>query len=565
VNGRKLWVLLLLVLLMGGGVGAMVAILAPHRYVQLPQPSQPPPLEFFFNESKPVVFDYLQFLDADGNPVLLLDFNQSVAEYLGDGWGEPEYWGGDEGWVCTAYKNCSLNINPPKDAHFIRLRAACAPVNPYTEWKQLLRNAIRIGVRVNGTITDDGLHVNGTDLTKCISNRFWICYYILKPDADSDKDGIPNCIKIAEKHYRALDLNPRIPEPKPIKTRDNITVIATYVPIWGHHFMKLPDVSPEIKPVVSQIKSLRKDGWTYDNCDPDVWGWHIKQAVEHGIKAFSLTWGNPYWCDGFNLEGGLLRSPYVKYIKFMLMFNFEPYVWKDRFHVGETAGNAAGIITSYAIRNLFDHPSYLRVEDKPAVFLFLAEAIRYSFKDDYYAIIEAIRGNSTKLNRPIYLIGDVMVVWHGGYANEIVKDFDAITGWLISDAGAGNYWHINEDGKRELIAPYSLMVSGYADEHAYWLRVAKRHHVDFIPTMTRGYDNINLYKLGFHDFLCRRTDATPEQFREMIRLVMPYIDPNLKLIICCSWNEYGENSHIEPTLNYGYTYLNIIKEMFGES
>ena len=362
VNRKKLWGLLLLSLLI-----TAVAVYALSGYKQFPVHPEVPsekhaPLEFFFSESKPVVFDYLQFLDADGNPILVLDFNRSIVEYLSDGWGEPEYWGGDEGWVCTAYGNCSLNINLPRDAHFIRLRAALQPVDPYMEWKELLRNAIRMGVKVNGTITDDGLHANGTDLTKCISNRFWICYYILKPDVDSDKDGTPNCIKIAEKHYRALDLNPRIPEPKPTKSKYNIGVF------YNTPWRVIPKWTKRADWKYATVKPIEGP---YDCCDPELIDKQIKRALEHGISIFIIAYVKPGWGAEQSFEDGFLRSRYKHLVKYCIDFYSEQ--WWPGFQFGDSLNKTyqlARDVTNYISTNYFVDSSYLRINNSPAVFLF---------------------------------------------------------------------------------------------------------------------------------------------------------------------------------------------------
>jgi len=512
------------------------------------------------------VFDYLQFLDGNGNPVLLLDFNQSVAEYLGDGWGEPEYWGGDEGWICTAYGNCSLNINPPRDAHFIRLRAALQPVNPYTEWKELLRNAIRMGVRVNGTITDDGLHVNGTDLTKCISNRFWICHYVLKPDVDSDNDGIPNCIKIAEKHYRALDLNPRIPEPKPIKIKNNIG--AFYVNFWGRESNTRTSDWKLGTPFTPLIGFYRSD-------DPDTPDRHIKQAVEHGIKIFIMWFSDPAshpygeWQRAF--EDGFLRARYIPYIKFAISYNWPP-PYENPKYLNRSYSKLIQHTQQcmyYVCKNWFSHPSYLRIDGRPFM---MVEDADYCFWPEmglkkFNSFIETIRDSCRNEGFDVYLVGNVMTTWTGEdrnaleHAKNTILPFDAISARIILNAG--EQWEYDKYGNVHLVKPYDTMVKGYVELSKWWAEQAKKYGRAFIPPLCPGFNNSILYKKGIDNWLVVRTDSTPEKFKSMCEGVKSYINPTLNMVICCAWNEFQEGNVIEPTKEFGFTYLDVLREVFS--
>jgi hypothetical protein len=402
-----------------------------------------------------VLFDYIEFLDKSGKVIQHLDFNETISQYLGNGFKGVRRLG-ENVWVGEAYGNCSLKIIPPEDAHFLRIKAAYEPLNYTMEWRELLKNVIRMGVEVNGTITDDGMYVNGTDLTKCISQRFWVSYYVLKPEDDSDGDGIPNCIKIGEKHYRALDVNPRISDPRPVKTDVNIGVY--YIWGWGNKttVWKWENGGSEYLPLLG----------FYDSRDPNVIDWHIKWSVEHGINIFLLpsTLGAPF---EFEKEDGLMRARFLPYIKFAMVQI--PYLGKD-FTTLQAAENAM----SYYCNNYFNHPQYFKVNEKPFVMLWRMQDTYLGKLDikNFTSFVEKVRETARNHGYELFLVGDVM----GYYPQEVheigVKPFNAISAYAIINAGAN--WTYNEKDQPYLIAPYDSMITGYIDQTRYWSELAKK-------------------------------------------------------------------------------------------
>ena len=43
-----------------------------------------------------------------------------------------------------------------------------------------------------------------------------------------------------------------------------------------------------------------------------------------------------------------------------------------------------------------------------------------------------------------------------------------------------------------------------------------------------------------------------------------YVDPVLNLFIVGQWSEYWEGNVLEPTEEWGFSYLKILKDEFGE-
>jgi hypothetical protein len=59
---------------------------------------------------------------------------------------------------------------------------------------------------------------------------------------------------------------------------------------------------------------------------------------------------------------------------------------------------------------------------------------------------------------------------------------------------------------------------------------------------------------------------TPENFRNALQLSKDWIGKNLKsnkILTINSWNEWTEGSMLEPEREFGYSYLEAIKSVFG--
>lgn len=86
-----------------------------------------------------------------------------------------------------------------------------------------------------------------------------------------------------------------------------------------------------------------------------------------------------------------------------------------------------------------------------------------------------------------------------------------------------------------------------------------------IPSAMMGWDSRPWKETPFF-----WSDNTPEKFRELCVRAKRVLDSTSgsapernKLVFCC-WNEFGEGHYIEPTRGYGYSYLDVIREVFCE-
>jgi len=483
-------------------------------------------------------FSSIQFLGRNSSVLKTIGFGWGDKKYLKKGWYPLEYLG--NGLGSWAGKNATIildDLDTLDKAHFLRIMAGSVGKTRYqeedAEFKDLMSDPQGIQVYFDGNLTDK---IN-------IYPRMQISYVNLRPEADSDSDGIID----------KLDSNPRIPEPKPVKSDINVAIY--YVIFTPSDWV--------IEPPHPSYYSLL--GF-YDCNDPDVVDWHIKWAVEHGIDTFIIPNTGPIFRGLVPLEDGFLRAKYLPYIYFSMLFDQGPWMPGNPF--GNDPRRLDAItdeaITYYS-RNYLGHPQYLKIDDKPLI-MFRDGGYRFEFGlDKYNSYINEIRNIGKKYSYDIFLVGHV--VGHGwdlpggkDWQGELSKSFDAISAYTMNDAGVG--WKYDEEGNVYLVEPYDSMVDGFIKIAESTLEKAKKFGVGFIPLVQAGFDNSARYNKGIDNWLVIRTDPSPEKFKVMCEGVKPYIDPNLNMVIAEAWNEFHEGSVIEPTEEFGFGYPNVIRDVF---
>ena len=179
--------------------------------------------------------------------------------------------------------------------------------------------------------------------------------------------------KLAGRFTRPVSL-PRasyVPPPEPVKT--DCLVGVQYFPGWkeGTHFgWSCIAPFPERKPVL---------GW-YDENDPEVTDWEIKWALEHGISFFKYCWyrgreqvGRPVKVEHLHLGHGIHEGPFhARYrdkIRFCIM-------WENQNGGGVTSlDDLLKNLLPFWLENYFRHPSYLKLDNRPVLFVFNSEQL----------------------------------------------------------------------------------------------------------------------------------------------------------------------------------------------
>lgn len=329
----------------------------------------------------------------------------------------------------------------------------------------------------------------------------------------------------------SLPPSPYPPEPETAKTDWEVGVY--YFPGWPSASNWLPVKNWGRKPLLGY----------YKEGNPEVIDWQIKWCLEHGITFFIFDW---YWVQGKRmlehaLHDAFLKSRYGERMKFSLL-------WAN--HNPPKTSSLADLLnlTRFCIDRYFRLPNYLRIDDKPTLFIFTPRQLTDDMgvegvKEAFQQMRELCKQEGLK---GLFIIGcmhdsdwDLRVMKEEGY--------DAVTGYNYPWAGAGS------DDKR---VPYDEMLRGYS---RIWKGIVDKGYDYIVPT-TPGWDPRPWH--GPNTLV--RINPTPASFQKMLRLAKEFVEKNglRKMIIIEAWNEWGEGSYIEPSREWGFAYLDAIRDVF---
>lgn len=303
----------------------------------------------------------------------------------------------------------------------------------------------------------------------------------------------------------------------------------------------------------------------YRSDDPNVIRTHIAQSLRGGIDFWAVSWWGPgQHCD-VTFRNAILKHPDAGKLKYAVLY--ESTGRFGRFNSPSYERWLPDL--TYMQEHYFDHPSYLKIDGKPVVFVYLT---REYFRNKGHEALKEMRAKFPNL----YLVGDD--VFGAGYRSEWAKNFDAVTAYDVYGQSVGRL-----GGTREAVA---FLARNYRHAKAQ----ANAVGTAFMPTIAPGY-NDTAVRRGHPGRARYFTDVENSEegdlFRAMIRdVALPLLDPKAdNIVLVTSFNEWYEDTQIEPTagtappsttddsdsgdyftggdryVDYGYLYLDILREM----
>lgn len=330
-----------------------------------------------------------------------------------------------------------------------------------------------------------------------------------------------------------------VPEPKPV--RGPFEVGAYYFPGWQTASQWQPlQRFPERKPVL---------GW-YREGDPEVADWHIKWAVEHGITFFAYDW---YWSQGARqlehaLHDGYFKARYRHLLKFCLL-------WANHNPPGTSSQDDCLTVTRHWIENYFRRPEHLTFDGKPVVIIFSPERLTEDLGSaGVKRAFAAMRAECERAGlKGLHLIACVGEA--GGVRRAAEEGYDAVTAYTWPGLG------MSGEGK---FAPYETLLAGYRRQ---WKQLQTESNLPLCPLpLNGGWDSRPWH--GENNLV--RFGRTPELFRRHVRdakefLETPSQTSARKVVLIEAWNEWGEGSYVEPHSEFGFGYLDALREVFTDA
>jgi hypothetical protein len=334
-----------------------------------------------------------------------------------------------------------------------------------------------------------------------------------------------------------MDKAKYVPEPRPVRGRTDVGVY--YFPGWKSASQWQPlHRFPERKPVL---------GW-YREGDPEVADWHIKWAVEHGITFFAYDW---YWNRGARqlehaLHEGYFHARYRHLLKFCLL-------WANHNPVGTSSLEDCVAVTRYWIENYFRRPEYLTVAGKPVMIIFAPVRLTEDLSSaQVKQALNTMRAECVRAGLPgIYFIA---CVGEAGQARlSATEGYDAVTAYNWPFLGMSPW------SKQ---ASFETLAESYARQ---WSLLLASSSLPLLVPVSGGWDS----RPWHGDAAVTRYDRTPDVFRRHLQSARSLLESPLRtnavpnLVLIEAWNEWGEGSYIEPHAQWGFDYLDAVRQVFA--
>ncbi len=330
-----------------------------------------------------------------------------------------------------------------------------------------------------------------------------------------------------------------VPEPKPV--RGPFEVGAYYFPGWRSAGQWQPlRRFPERRPLL---------GW-YREGDPEVADWHIKWAVEHGITFFAYDW---YWSQGARqlehaLHDGYFHARYRHLLKFCLL-------WANHNPPGTHSPADCLAVTRYWIENYFRRPEHLTVDGKPVLIVFSPQRLTEDLgSEGVRRAFEAMRAECRSAGLSgLYLLA---CVGDAGQARTAAAEgYDAITAYNWAGLGMSG---------SGLFAPFATLLDGY---RCQWEQLRAQSPIPMLLPLSGGWDSRPWH--GENNLV--RYGRTPARFRQHLADAKQFLNdrqdasPLRRFVLIEAWNEWGEGSYIEPHQEFGFGYLDAIRDVFTDA
>ncbi len=330
-----------------------------------------------------------------------------------------------------------------------------------------------------------------------------------------------------------------IPPPRPVAT--DMLVGAIHCPLWESERVDL------WRGVLRHPERLPALG-LYAQENPEVADWETKWAVEHGISFFVYCWyrdgqgGAVKTRFGRGIHDGLFKSRFADAMKFAIL-------WENQSRaIGGVADERDLLenLVPYWIETYFKHPSYLKVDGKPVLFIYDTEG----FIKDLGGMQEAARAVEA-MRAACQAAGCGGLTLLGEY-----RGFDPATLTRMKaiglEASFAYCWHVPGSPSPDVAAARQLdLIRATRD----------RGVLPQVITVSQGWS-------GWHDE-GSVWSIPPDRFEQLLRdakeiaAVLPKDQLGSRMMLLDNWNEWSEGHFIAPSRQHGFRYLDAVRNVFA--
>ena len=404
------------------------------------------------------------------------------------------------------------------------LRAYGNPNGIQLKWKPVHADSIvSYGIYVD---TDPKLSVTDENLIAIV-------------DASDSSYADHNVIEGLNYYYRIISIdehgrrsNPgRIAVSRATDIRDNYFTGVYYYPWYGphgHHWegeYTRDYLIPKQPPLLGH----------YSSRDEDVIKQHFDWMDEYGIDFIVSSWWGIHSHENVTLRDYMLQVFEGRELKFTVYYELAMVgpTENGKLYIDAERENRLVNDYIYIAETYFDHPNFLTIDDRPVVFLYISRIL----DGDYVQAFDRIRDELLNRGYDLYLVGDEL---HWGTPSPTHMQFlDAVSPYLMHGFPPHDGYPLDTD-----------FLADISTKTAEWERVCIDEEIAFIPVVFPGFNDKGIR--GDMNYILPHQisgDAShTSTYEEQIKIMRPFVDDSLHMIMITSWNEWHEDTQIEPTI-----------------
>jgi hypothetical protein len=277
----------------------------------------------------------------------------------------------------------------------------------------------------------------------------------------------------------------------------------------------------------------------YDSRDPATLAAQLGWAQRYGIDFLISSWWGPGSYEDVSTRDHLLASPALGRTKVAVLYESLALLPRSGGLIDfDVPGVADKLLADvdYLARTVFPNPGYERIDGRPVIYLYVSRI----WRGNYAAAIATLRATiRQRYGYDPYLVGDE-VDWDGTPTPDRIRLFDAITAYTMYSGRQTPGWP-DDTG----------FLAGVRDRYARFKAVADSYGVHFIPNALPGFDDRGVRLAVDHYVLPHELGpgltGSYTLFARFLDLDADFLDPARPTLTVTSFNEWHEDTQIEPT------------------
>ncbi|MFB6152070.1 MAG: glycoside hydrolase family 99-like domain-containing protein [Haloarculaceae archaeon] len=273
----------------------------------------------------------------------------------------------------------------------------------------------------------------------------------------------------------------------------------------------------------------------YASDDRSVVDQHIKWSVEHGVRWWSVSWWGPNSDSDRALRGTLSNAEQFEHLSFSILYETKGRLEEFNYDLDrqEARDRLANDLT-YIADNYFARDNYRRVDGRPVVFFYIAQTLQ---GDVAGAFAEA----TADLETDLYVLAD-LPFGDPPISYPVIDVADAVTSYSA-------------------YSPRPDIEQVFHDNYEQGLKVlhlgAETADLDYVPVLIPGFNDTGLPASIREDNPV--LSASPDRYEQVCEQVRPHLEA-AESVLVTSFNEWYENTQIEPDEEYGTAYLKLTRD-----